>query len=151
MIKFPDPPILVTGSHEWQFRLEESYRYVWRADGRERLLEVRDGFQTDLASTPRMLWWIMAPMDLGFVAPLLHDLIYRTGGKVNESEWGRSFVVEPTMGPVKLGPWDRESADRLMCRVMRQVHNMNMRWIPKYKRHMVYHALRWFGQEAFEE
>lgn len=36
------------------------------------------GFETDLASVPRLLWPIFAPQYSGFVAPaILHDYLYR--------------------------------------------------------------------------
>ncbi len=44
---------------------------------------VPKGFETDLASVPRILWPILAPQYSGFVAPaILHDYLYHCGNKI---------------------------------------------------------------------
>lgn len=35
------------------------------------------GFRFDLASIPRVLWWLVAPFELSIAAPLVHDHGYR--------------------------------------------------------------------------
>ena len=39
--------------------------------------EVPSGFQTDLASTPRILWWLIPPFGRYLVAAIVHDHDYR--------------------------------------------------------------------------
>lgn len=42
------------------------------------------GFETDLASIPRLLWPIFAPHYAGFVAPaILHDYLYSLNGAIS--------------------------------------------------------------------
>lgn len=42
------------------------------------------GFETDLASIPRILWPIFAPQYSGFVAPsILHDYLYRCNNNID--------------------------------------------------------------------
>lgn len=44
---------------------------------------VPKGFETDLASIPRLLWPIFAPQYSGFVAPaILHDYLYRCNNNI---------------------------------------------------------------------
>lgn len=41
------------------------------------------GFETDLASIPRLLWPVFAPQYSGFVAPaILHDYLYRCNNDI---------------------------------------------------------------------
>ncbi len=40
------------------------------------------GFRSDLASIPRLFWAIIASFELSLLAPIMHDLIYRSGGRV---------------------------------------------------------------------
>jgi len=44
-------------------------------------LLIPTGFRTDLASVPRLLWRVIAPFELGLAAPLVHDWLYRHGGR----------------------------------------------------------------------
>lgn len=39
------------------YRLVESYTYDWSASGTRYRLPVPAGFENDLASVPRILWW----------------------------------------------------------------------------------------------
>jgi hypothetical protein len=70
------PPILsFVGGRQW--RLEADF---WFPDA-GRVITVPKGFLFDLSSVPRALWWLIAPFDLSVVAPLIHDFLYRYGGK----------------------------------------------------------------------
>ncbi len=49
-----------------------------RVDIDDKKYIIPKNFQTDLASIPRLLWFIFAPQYAGFVAPaILHDYLYR--------------------------------------------------------------------------
>ena len=49
----------------------------------DKLYVVPKGFETDLASIPRLLWPIFAPQYSGFVAPaILHDYLYRCNNNI---------------------------------------------------------------------
>jgi hypothetical protein len=38
------------------------------------------GFRFDLASIPRLVWWLIAPHELSLAAPLVHDFLYLARG-----------------------------------------------------------------------
>jgi len=72
---FSDPtPLLefLTGGH---WRVAASFRYT-TPDGRI-VVEVPEGFDTDLASVPRPLWPLLAPQDGYAPAAIVHDRLYR--------------------------------------------------------------------------
>ena len=79
-------------------------------------------FQTDFASVPRLLWWLISPTDPGVgKAAVLHDYLYREG-----------FL-------------GRRMADAIMVEAMRVLG------VPAWKRGAIYLALRLFGWVAWRE
>jgi len=94
-----DPPILsFVGGRQW--RLEADF---WFPDA-GRVITVPKGFLFDLSSVPRALWWLIAPFDLSVVAPLIHDFLYRYGGKPPAGSIPRGYQ------PFHYGPGDAEAA-----------------------------------------
>lgn len=85
---------------EGQWELTEDFFYC----GYGYNLLILQGFRTDLASVPRILWRLLAPFELSIAAPVLHDYLYRNGGR---------YVT--TYGAVK--HVEREDADRLLMNV----------------------------------
>ncbi|MEX2100839.1 MAG: DUF1353 domain-containing protein [Acidimicrobiia bacterium] len=70
------PPILsFVGGRNW--RLEADFWFPSAG----RVITIAKGFLFDLSSVPRLLWWLIAPFELSVVAPLIHDFLYRYGGK----------------------------------------------------------------------
>jgi hypothetical protein len=55
-----------------RFRIEKPYVFG--------MIQIPAGFVFDLASVPRVLWWLIAPFELSIVAPLIHDWLYRVEG-----------------------------------------------------------------------
>jgi hypothetical protein len=51
---------------------------------------IPEGFETDLASVPKLLWWLIPPFDDRFlIAALVHDFLYRVevpAGKISRSD-----------------------------------------------------------------
>lgn len=91
------------------------------------------GFETDLASIPRVFWSIMAPEELSLAAPLFHDLLYRRGGTLEAGELdpaGYSFT--------------RIEVDDLFRELMKKAG------IPKWKRRTAYIAVRAFSSFAWK-
>jgi len=76
------------------------------------------GYETDLASIPRIFWSILAPEELSLAAPLFHDLIYRCGGSLPEDG------LNPFDGKV----FERKDVDDLFLELMRKAK------IPRWKR-----------------
>jgi hypothetical protein len=59
---------------EWSVLIDEGW------------VSIPAGTVTDLASIPRILWWIpgLAPMDFGVPAPVMHDWAYRRDGQLSD-------------------------------------------------------------------
>lgn len=88
------------------------------------------GFVSDLASVPRILWWIpgLAPMEFGAPAPVLHDWAYQHAGWVG--------------GPIGLS---RRRADQLFRDLARADGNGRLRcWV-------AWAMLRMFGLLAWRK
>ncbi len=80
------------------------------------------GFETDFASVPRFLWWLVAPTDYPLLrASLLHDYLYRTS-KRHSREW----------------------ADRVFVKLATEDG------LPKWKAALVYLAVRVFGKKVWD-
>ena len=106
-----------------RWRLEEAYSYQ---DGPTRII-VPAGFLFDLASIPRIFWWLIAPFELSVAAPLLHDFLYHHRGDLPPG------TVEPSR------PYTRLEADRLFRTVM------ETEGVPAWRRTLAFLAVRGFG------
>ncbi len=81
------------------------------------------GFETDFASVPRFLWWLIAPTDYPLLrASLLHDYLYRTGTRAS-----------------------RKWADRVLVKIAIEDG------LPKWKACLMYSAVRLFGQRVWNK
>ena len=109
-----------------RWRLEEAYSYQ---DGPTQII-VPAGFLFDLASIPRIFWWLIAPFELSVAAPLLHDFLYHHRGDLPPG------TVEPSR------PYTRHEADHLFRTVM------ETEGVPGWRRTLAYLAVRavgWLG------
>jgi hypothetical protein len=107
--------------------LEEDYTYA--GDGFH-LLVVK-GFKFDLASVPRLLWWLIAPFELSISAPLLHDFLYRYQGN------------PPLGGITPQKAFTRKEADRLFREIMEQER------VKAWRRFFAYWGVRFFGGKVW--
>jgi hypothetical protein len=123
----PPPVLTYLGNDTW--RLEADYFYQ---DG-DRLITVPAGFEFDLSSVPRALWWLIAPFELSIAAPLLHDFLYENGG-----EPPAGSVVPPHS-------YSRREADDLFRRVM------ELEGVASWRRTLAYAAVRLFGGRAWKD
>lgn len=89
-------------------------------------LLIPQGFVCDLASIPRLLWRIIAPHELGIVAPLVHDWLYRHGGRHQS------------------GTVDRLAADGIFREIM------IAEGVAPWRRVLAYRAVRLFGWRAWK-
>lgn len=121
------PPIISYNVSEKCWYLEEEYSYQY--DGN--LIKVPKGFDFDLASIPRFLWWLIAPFELSISAPLLHDFIYVHRGDLPEA----SII------PVRT--YNRKQADVLFRQLMKQ------EGVPTWRMNAAYLAVRLFGKKAW--
>ena len=72
--QLPAPIVSFMGGRRWELEAE----YVFRDEAST--IIVRKGFEFDLSSIPRFLWWLIAPFELSVTAPLIHDFLYHFGG-----------------------------------------------------------------------
>ncbi|HEY7106975.1 MAG TPA: DUF1353 domain-containing protein [Acidimicrobiia bacterium] len=121
----PPPVLTYLGHNRW--RLEHPYPYRDVA----RTVTVPGGFEFDLSSVPRVLWWLVAPFDLSVVAPLLHDFLYRWAGAPPRG------AVEP------LHVYTRHEVDRVFLRIM------EIEGVTWWRRVLGYAAVRVFGLWAW--
>ena len=121
------PPPLVTYLGEGRWRLEQSYEH---RDG-DTTITVPAGFEFDLSSVPRIFWSLIAPFELSIAAPLLHDFLYRYGGKPPDG------AVTPPRS------YTRAEADRIFRDIMRA------EGVSAWRRTLGYAATRIFGRSAW--
>jgi hypothetical protein len=88
-------------------------------DRTDHKLTVPKGLIFDRASIPRIFWLLISPDDLGNVAPLLHDYLYRNGGKLPKNHVNpyRTYSRRDTddlflevMTKCGVEPWRRKAA-----------------------------------------
>ena len=105
------------------WRLEEAYEY---RDG-QYLITVPAGFRFDLASIPRIFWFLISPFELSISAPLLHDFLYAYDGAPPAGS------IEPPR------TYTRKEADQLFRTIM------EIEGVPAWRRTSAYWAVRGFG------
>ena len=110
-----------------RWRLEADYPYR----DAETTITIPEGFEFDLSSVPRLLWWLIAPFELSVAAPLLHDYLYFHGGKPPEG------VVVPHR------VYNRAEVDAMFRGIMRK------EGVPAWRRALGYLAVRTFGGGAW--
>jgi hypothetical protein len=92
-------------------------------------------FDFDLASIPRILWPLLASHELGVLAPLCHDWLYRHGGV---PPWG-------TISPATRRTYTRAETDKLF---LRQMKEDGVGW---FRRNAAYAAVRAFGASSWQD
>lgn len=90
------------------------------------------GFSFDLASIPRLFWWLIAPFELSLVAPLIHDFVYRYGGVMPQGA-----VTDAAGNPV--ATLTRTETDDLFATLMR------IEGVSWWRRFLAYHAVHIVG------
>jgi hypothetical protein len=121
------PPIITYLVEKKTWRLEQAYSY--QDAGAE--ITVPAGFEFDLASVPRLFWWLIGPFDLSIAAPLVHDFLYRYRGAPPEDS-----IVPPRT-------YTRKEADVLFRAMMKEE---GVWW---WRRAAAYRAVRLFGGAAW--
>jgi len=72
--------LVVTDDGPQNWRLTEPLVYHWAPKGFDTTTFcVPADFDTDFASSPRLLWWLVPPTGVYTRAAVLHDWLYRTG------------------------------------------------------------------------
>ena len=98
----------------------------------EKTITVPEGFETNLASVPRVLWALISPTDLARSATC-HDMIYSIciESYPSNTEYERKQL--------------RAFADFVFLEAMKSAENPTL---PKWKIYSAYYAVRWFGFAA---
>jgi hypothetical protein len=107
------------------------------ANGNETLIiRVPTGFQTDLASVPRPLWWLIAPTDVARAA-VIHDFLYT--------------IFELYIDRNKNLDKRRKQHLRKLCDKVFYYAMLDSRpKVPMWKINATYRAVRWFGWSAIK-
>ena len=126
-IKSPFKPVLISRNQiTGIWTLERKYKL--KLEGYN--FTIPKGFTFDLASIPRILWWLIAPFELTIVGPLIHDYIYKFGGKLPKQNFSYK-------GKYRL--LDQVEADTIFLKIM------NIEGVPTIRQIIVYNAVRIFG------
>ena len=88
------------------------------------------GYTLDLASVPRVLWWLISSFELGLIGPLIHDFLYQCHGQLGA-------------GCVPGHAFSRKEVDHLFLEVMKR------EGVSTLRRRLAYTAVRWFGAHAW--
>jgi hypothetical protein len=104
-----------------------SLEQVFRVELEREVFAIVPPFEFDLASIPRPLWALLASHELGIRAPLVHDWLYRNGGRVGRREFSRA------------------QADRFFLRHMKEDG------VGRLRRSLAYAAVRVFGAGSWKE
>jgi hypothetical protein len=101
-------------------------------------LVVPKGFETDLASIPRLLWPCVAPFELSCVAPIVHDFLYQHGGQITTRHEGVDVIVDAVRS------FTKSDADLFLLDLMQQEH------VPAWRAWSAYYAVKWFGHSSWQ-
>lgn len=113
-------PLLTEPIGERKWILREEYRY--EVNGY--VITVPKGFQTDLASVPRVLWVFFPPFGKYTRAAIIHDYLY---SELNDTGINRYW------------------ADKIFYHIMQELR------VAGYKRASMYRAVRLFGEPAWKK
>lgn len=122
------PPAITYLVRTRLWRLERDYVF----NGGPWHIHLSSGFLFDLASIPRAAWKLCAPFELSIAAPLIHDVLYRYGGRCRE------YAL--------IHPWrefTRAEADQLFRRTMQA------EGVPWWRSGPAYAAVRAFGSPSW--
>ena len=104
--------------------------------GKENEIRCTKGFVTDLASVPRVIWWLIAPWDIARAA-IIHDLLYKTI---------RQYRVKANSGlgreNYELIIAAKKTADNVFLMAMKDAEPS----VPKWKIYAAYYAVVLFGR-----
>jgi len=118
MSEFTSPLILMMLPHR-QWSVHESFEYHVGQLGSGIVIRVPKGFQTDLASIPRIVWPILPPHGYYGKAAVIHDYCYDHA--IESKRWADDVLLEA----------------------------MDVLGIPRWKKIVIYWAVRLFGRGNF--
>lgn len=90
---------------KYRFKMLSPFEYHVGAYPSKDVIRVPKGFVTDLASTPRALWWIFPPHGKWAKAAIVHDYLYVY--KVKTKAYADNVFYE-AMGVLGVPDWQRK-------------------------------------------
>ena len=90
------------------------------------IIHVQQGLITDLASTPRIIWWVYPPFGLYTGAAIVHDKLY------TDQPWGTSDIA-------------RKKSDLILLEAMK------VEQVSKITRGTIYSQVRMWGWVAWNQ
>lgn len=96
------------------------------------VIEVPKGFTCDLASVPRILWWLVSPFDVARAA-VIHDVLYGALRKHKDLLDKKEF----------------EQLRKIADSVFKEAMHASVPTIPEWKVNVCYNAVRIFGRYVF--
>ncbi|ELS8111650.1 DUF1353 domain-containing protein [Escherichia coli] len=119
MSKFTTPAVLeMLGDYRW--RLVEPFEF-WQTERPDDVIYVPEGYVTDLASVPRILWSVFPPHGRYAEAAIIHDWLYDNALRT------------------------KAEADRIFLDAMKVLG------VPRWRRVLMYAAVRLFGRGNYGE
>lgn len=117
MSKFTTPAILEM-LDDYRWRLVEPFEF-WLTDNPDDVIYVPEGYVTDLASVPRLLWTLFPPHGRYAKAAIIHDWLYDNALRM------------------------KAEADRIF------LDAMTVLGVPRWRRRVMYLAVRLFGKGKY--
>lgn len=117
MSKFTTPAILEM-LDDYRWRLVEPFEF-WLTDNQDDVIYVPEGYVTDLASVPRLLWALFPPHGRYAKAAIIHDWLYDNALRT------------------------KAEADRIF------LDAMTVLGVPRWRRRLMYLAVRLFGKGKY--
>lgn len=136
----PNPIIQQQGATK-DWKLIHDYTYETVSATPNSTITVFAGFVYDRSSIPRIVWPIISKDDLSAAAPLLHDVLYRAGGKLPETE-PPPHVKFGQVQPLRT--FSREDTDKLFRELMERCG------VHPARRRAAYRAVRLAGGGAWK-
>lgn len=135
-------PIADSGSETYE--LAKDYVCAWRAEDQQWSITIKAGFRTDAASVPWIATVITGIMPDGLhrAAALVHDYLYRHGGRLPSGSFCRLDITTGEWVPM-LHAWTREQADKMFANMLQEAG------VSKFRRRMMYRAVRLFGWRSW--
>lgn len=122
-----------------RWKLSAPWWPVWNKDDVWYCMPIPRSYAYDGASIPKLLWWLVAPFELGIVPPGKHDWLHENKGLVEIWKWDGVDGVWRSLGEVQ---WSRHDADRMFFRDMKE----NAKPIPRWARRGAFKAVRLWSQ-----
>ncbi len=86
------------------WRVEKTFKYHVGSEDSEDIVVVPKGFETDLASVPRIFWIIIPPDGMYSQSAVLHDYLYFT--QIYDRKKS-DYIFYESMGVLKVAQWKR--------------------------------------------